>query len=98
MEREPFKTSPAASPAGQPKPAKKTFVGVRALFDTAGNITPLCVLWADGRRFAVDKVLDVRPCASLKCGGFGVRYTCRIGMRETYLFLEENRWYVEKRI
>ena len=74
----------------------KTYVSVTARFDTAGNIIPIKVLWEDGRRFDIDKVVDVRPCASLKCGGFGIRYTCRILGRETYIFREADRWFVEK--
>ena len=45
----------------------------------------------------IDRVLDVRPAASLKAGGAGLRYTVRIGRTETYLFLEETRWFVERR-
>ncbi len=75
----------------------KTYVSVIARFDTAGNIFPGVIIWEDGRRFSVDRVIDVRPCASLRCGGFGIRYTCRILGRETYIFLEENKWYVERK-
>lgn len=73
----------------------KQYVEVTAKFDIAGNIAPLSVLWEDGRTFEVDRVLDVRPAASLKTGGAGIRYTCRILGRRTYLFLEESRWFVE---
>lgn len=75
--------------------AHKQYVEVTAQFDTEGNITPTNVLWEDGRQFEVDRVLDVRPAASLKAGGAGIRYTCRILGRQTYLFLEESRWFVE---
>lgn len=49
----------------------------------------------DDERYEVDRVLDVRPAASLKSGGAGIRYKCRIEGRETYLFLEETRWFIE---
>ena len=75
---------------------KKTYVEVTARFDTDGRVFPLKILWADGSSFFIDKVLDVRPAASLKAGGAGIRYTCRINMSEKYLFLEENRWFVEE--
>lgn len=75
----------------------KKYVGINARFDTAGNIIPLYILWEDGRKFPIDRVKDVRPCASLKCGGFGIRYTCSICGHEIYLFLDGNRWFVEKR-
>ena len=35
--------------------------------------------------------------ASLKAGGCGIRYTIRIGARDTYLFDEDGRWFVEMR-
>ena len=57
----------------------KTYVSVEVLFDEAGQMLPRAVQWEDGRVFAIDKVLDVRPAASLKAGGQGMRYTCRIG-------------------
>ena len=34
-------------------------------------------------------------CASLKAGGAGIRYTCRIAGRVKYIWLEETRWFVE---
>lgn len=74
---------------------RKVYVEVIARFDAEGNITPLTVIWEDGRVFEIDKVLDIRRAASLKAGGIGVRYTCRIRGRETFLWYEEPRWYVE---
>ena len=76
---------------------KKTYVEVTARFTTDGKIIPLKILWNDGSSFYIDKVLDIRPAASLKAGGAGIRYTCRINMVETFLFLEENKWFVEEK-
>ncbi|WRS28891.1 hypothetical protein U6B65_01390 [Oscillospiraceae bacterium MB08-C2-2] len=56
---------------------------------------PLVIQWEDGREFKIDRILDVRLAASLKAGGCGIRYTCRISGQQRYLFLEENRWFVE---
>lgn len=75
---------------------KKTYVGVTAFFSDDGKILPLKIHWEDGSSFPIGKVLDIRPAASLKAGGAGIRYTCRINMHEKYLFLEENRWFVEE--
>ena len=76
---------------------RKTFVAATVSFDPEGNITPLRVIWRDGRRFAVDRVLESRPAASLKAGGSGMRYTCRFGNAVTYLFYEDGRWFVEEK-
>ena len=58
--------------------ARKVYVEVIARFDTDGNITPLSVKWEDGTVYEIDKVIDKRRAASLKAGGIGMRYTCRI--------------------
>lgn len=60
-----------------------------------GVIMPLAIRWSEGELYEVDKVIDVRPAASLKAGGAGIRYLCRIQGHEKYLWLEENRWFVE---
>ena len=75
---------------------KKRYVDVVARFDPDGKIIPIKINWHDGSVFLIDRVLDIRRAASLKAGGAGLRYTCRINNRETYLFLEENRWFVEE--
>lgn len=75
---------------------EKKFVSVIVRFDENG-MTPLQVVWPDGRTFDIDRVLDIRHAASLKAGGNGIRYTCRIMGKEKYLFYEEDRWFVEKK-
>ncbi len=79
-------------------PIQKTFVCVKAYFNTQGVIIPETVLWEDGRRFEIDRVTDIRPAASLKAGGCGIRYTCRIKGVETYLYLDGTKWFVEKKM
>lgn len=74
---------------------RKVYVDVTARFDRCGLIRPLVLVWEDGTRYEIDRVLDIRPAASLKAGGHGIRYTCRILEHETYLFLERDRWFVE---
>ena len=75
---------------------KKRYVDVIARFDPDGKIIPIKINWHDGSVFFIDRVLDIRRAASLKAGGAGIRYTCRINGKETYLFLEESRWFVEE--
>jgi len=73
----------------------KQYISVTATFDADGNIIPLYINWDDGRRFEIDRITDVRYAASLKAGGAGIRYTCRIKSQDKYLYLEENRWFIE---
>ena len=61
-----------------------------------GRAIPKMILWEDGRRFAIDKVLDVRQAAALRCGGIGTRYICKICGKEVAIFDEEGKWFIEK--
>lgn len=51
-----------------------------------GDIKPRVVIWEDGTKYNVDRILDVRQAASLKAGGCGIRYTVRICGRERLFF------------
>ena len=77
---------------------EKRYVSVVAQFDEEGGITPLTIVWEDGRAYRVDKVLDCRRAASLKVGGIGLRYLVEIEGRRTYLFYEGPRWFVERKV
>lgn len=37
----------------------------------------------------------LKPAVSLKVGGVGTRYTCRIQEHETYIWREEDKWSIE---
>ena len=70
---------------------------MKAQFEPDGKLMPLSVTWEDGHEFEIDRVTDIRRAASLKAGGAGIRYTIRIGNTTTYLYLEEDKWFVERR-
>lgn len=76
---------------------RKVYVDVLIKQDKDGRITPLEVTWEDGKKYEVDKVTQVCRAASMKAGGCGIRYTCQIQNKETYLFLEENKWFMESK-
>ena len=75
--------------------AQKIYVEVVARFRTDGKPIPLWMIWEDGRKFEIDRVLDIWRAASLKAGGLGSRYTVRILGKERYLYYDENRWFVK---
>jgi hypothetical protein len=62
-----------------------------------GTILPRAITWEDGFTYEIERVLDIRPAASLKAGGAGIRYTVRIEGKNTYLWLEDQRYFVERR-
>ncbi len=63
--------------------------------DECGFITPLTLIWTNGKKYEIDKVLDIRKKASLKGGGMGIRYTCKIKEQERFVWLDEYTWFVE---
>lgn len=73
----------------------KVYVEVTATFTPEGTVRPQAVRWRDGTVYEIDRILDIRQAAALKAGGCGLRYTCRIRGQQTYLFLDEDRWFVE---
>lgn len=74
---------------------RKVYVTVDATHKADGSCCPKAIRMADDRIYAIDKVLQVRRCAS-EVGGRGIRYLIRIGRNETSLFDEQNgRWFVE---
>jgi len=85
---------------------KKVYVAVEAIFTEDGTIIPTEITWVDGRKYKIDRVLDVRQAAAMKAGGQGDRYTIRVRGKTSYLFFERSanisgnnigRWFVESR-
>ena len=73
----------------------KIYVKVRADHLLDGTTRPLMLRAEDGPAIRIDRVLDVREAPSLKAGGQGVRYTCRIGEKIAYLFFDDPYWFLE---
>lgn len=76
--------------------SNKIYVDVNARFTSDGRLIPKEIIWSNGEKYEIDKVIAEQRRANLKAGGCGIRYTCRIMGGEHYLFYEENyRWFVE---
>ena len=75
----------------------KAYVDVVAYFSKDGRLMPQTIIWEDGHRYDVDRILKIERCASRKAGGTGIRYTCRIEGKESHIYLEEDRWFVERK-
>ena len=74
----------------------KEYVKVRADFTVDGKLVPLKFRTEDGMPQVIDRIIDERPAPSLKAGGQGTRYTCRVGEKLIYLFNDRNRWFTEQ--
>ena len=73
------------------------YIDVTARFSPEGRITPISIIWEDGRKYEVDKILDIRRAASLKAGGTGLRFNVKIGRQETFIYLDDGRWWAERK-
>lgn len=84
----------------------KVYVKVIVTFTEEGQMRPRMVMWEDGHKYKIDRVIDIKQAAAMRCGGQGDRYTVRIDNKETYLYFERStsltgdnvgRWFVERR-
>ena len=88
-------------------PNLKVYVSVRADFRDDGIMLPREIVWEDGRKYEIDRVLDIRQAPAMKAGGQGDRNTVSIQGQRSYLFFERStnksgnvigRWFVERRL
>lgn len=73
----------------------KLYVKVRADHMPDGRVIPLMFREEDGPTLRIDRVLDIREAPAMKVGGQGIRYTCRVGEKQLFLFNDQGRWFVE---
>ena len=66
----------------------KVYVSTAAEFSADGFLRPLWIIWEDGRRFDIDRVVQVERAASRKAGGVGLRYTVMIGGKRHHLYMK----------
>lgn len=75
----------------------KVYVGVNVLFSSDGKVIPQSIIWENGKKYIIDKVIDVRRMASTKAGGIGLRYLCLVSGKEVSLYYENNNlWFMER--
>lgn len=74
---------------------RKAYVSVNVDVDQEGTLHPRLIRWENGRIFPIDQVLYKCRATSQKVGGGGIRYTVRIGGKESFLFQEGSKWFVE---
>ncbi len=86
---------------------EKAYIEVDVLFEADGTMLPQYIIWEDGKRFEVDRILKIQPAPAQKAGGQGDRYTVMIGGKQRFLFFEHSpdygdekigKWFVERRV
>lgn len=71
------------------------YISVIAEMSTDGFPKPLEIIWETGAHYIVDKIIDIRKKASTKGGGAGLRYLVKIKNNTRYLFLKDDKWFIE---
>ena len=75
--------------------ARKVFVDVIVRESKDGRKRPMSLLFEDGKSYIIERLVQVKRCAARKVGGTGMRYTVSIMGKETYLFEDKGKWFVE---
>ena len=74
---------------------RKAYVSVNLDDDEEGVIRPRLIRWNNGLIFQIDQILYKCRASSKKVGGGGIRYTGMIRGKESFLFHEGDKWFVE---
>lgn len=74
---------------------RKEFVKVNLTVDEEGRVRPNSIVFQKTQVFEIDSLRAVCRAAAAKVGGTGIRYTIVIKGKETYLFEDRGRWFVE---
>ena len=75
---------------------RRKYVDVICLNDRGGNLKPLFLIWKDDRKIPIRKIREITPCASLRSGGSGLRYTCLFAEDIIrHLYYDRGKWFVE---
>jgi len=85
----------------------KVYVQVMVMFREDGMMLPRAFIWEDGRKYIIDRVLDVRPAHAERAGGQGDRYKIMVNGQQRYLFFEHSteindkkvgKWFIERKV
>ena len=72
----------------------KKYINIITYVDKNGKTMPLMILWDNGEKYSIDRIIHVGNAAS-KVGGCGVLYQCKIKGQIKNLFYEIDRWFIE---
>ena len=79
----------------QEKTFRRVDVGVTLKVSPEGNVWPLTITFENGKTYTIDRLKERKRAAAPKDAEAGIRYTVVIQNRETYLFEDEGKWFVE---
>ena len=71
------------------------YVGVELSVSPLGDVRPRTIIFEDGNKYQIDRLRQRCRAHATKVGGTGIRYTVIICNKETYLYEDDGRWFVE---
>lgn len=74
---------------------RKVYVGVELSVSPQGDVRPRTIIFEDGNEYQIDRLRQKCRAHATKVGGTGIRYTVIICNKETYLYEDGGRWFVE---
>ena len=74
---------------------RKVDVGVELSVSPQGDVRPRTIIFEDGNKYQIDRLRQKCRAHATKVGGTGIRYTVIICNKETYLYEDDGRWFVE---
>jgi hypothetical protein len=77
---------------------EKHYVEVVSSTSREGQVTPLRIIWEDGRCFDIVDVLACEKSYAHSARRLVTRYSVRVRDRTTFLFYENPRWFVEAKV
>lgn len=77
---------------------RKTYVTVNAAIDPDGKFYPRLVRWGNGTIFEIGEIECRCRAKSDKVEGGGIRHTAVIGGKESLLYHEGDKWFVEAKV
>ena len=74
---------------------RKEYVAVNVDINKEGECRPRSIRWENGRLYQIDQILYKCRASSKNVSGGGIRYTVLIQGKESFLYQEGNKWFVE---
>lgn len=74
---------------------RKVYVGVELSVSPQGDVRPRTIIFEDGNKYQIDRLRQKCRAHATKVGGTGIRYTVIICNKETYLYEDDGRGFVE---
>ena len=75
----------------------KQYVRVSGTWEKDGLFNPLFVLWDNGAKYRIERIIQCCPAIGKDMRPRGLRYTCLFAYgQKRYLYFIDNHWFIEK--